>query len=108
MRRKQLHLSPDPGILALLVSGLIGAGAFVLTLLLRPQWGLFGSFIAFAVGFLGPLLAMGRMFPFHCPRCGRKLRRADMLGREAGERVRFVCPICQIEWDTGLTVPHGD
>jgi hypothetical protein len=38
--------------------------------------------------------------------CRRKLRRA--LGRNAGERARFVCPVCQIEWGTGLDVPYDD
>jgi len=34
-----------------------------------------------------------------CPKCGRQLQ-ADPEGDPA-ENVTFICPDCQIEWDTG-------
>ncbi len=101
-------MKADRGIAALLASGGVGLCALVLVLAIRPDWPKWASFVAWCIGFLASLLVMSWLFPFKCPRCRRKLGRRDMLGREAGDRVRYICPECEIEWDTGLTIPHGD
>jgi hypothetical protein len=44
---------------------------------------------------------------FKCPQCGTKLGSKDQLGTSDEEPIRFVCSRCQIEWETGLTVPGG-
>lgn len=48
------------------------------------------------------LIFFGMLWPFRCPTCGRNLGREDALGTEVGEPIRFVCPACRVEWDTGM------
>ena len=41
-----------------------------------------------------------------CPKCNRKLGRAYVVAHQPGERVRVVCPTCEIRWETGLDAPY--
>ncbi len=64
------------------------------------------SFIAaFAIALRGVVLQGRRYSRLKCPECGLLLR------REAGpdqEPITFICPTCNIEWDTGFLQSRGD
>ena len=42
---------------------------------------------------------------FHCPDCNEKLPKRDIWDGDE-EITCFVCTACDIEWDTGLRIPH--
>lgn len=99
-------------LVAFEVWGAVGGGAGIgLAALIyflwpgAPIWA-FGS--ALGVGFILFLVLFVRNRPtFKCPQCGRELGRETMLGKEEGEPIRFVCPDCQIEWESGMNVGSG-
>src|SRR5262249_51171906 len=105
MQRLKAHVNPGRGIAVLLISGVL-AGIPAVVLWQRDWW--IRGLLTFAVCLVGLLLLAELLFPFKCPRCHRKLGGRASLGGGAGERVRFVCPDCQVEWDTGLNVPSRD
>ena len=111
MERRRLPLSSTRGgMIAFFACGLIGFAAAVWAMF---RWAPFEELWwapvpAGLIAFIGSLLLYAWLHPFRCPRCGRKLGRRHMLGAEPGEMVRFVCPSCQIEWDTGRSIPTGD
>lgn len=39
---------------------------------------------------------------YRCPSCGQRIRHSTIRNRSAGDPIRYYCPKCDIEWDTGL------
>lgn len=59
------------------------------------------------LGFILALLSMAWPTLFYrCPACRMRLRRgiwlAPVLDETGGSPLHFVCPRCEVEWDTGL------
>ena len=42
---------------------------------------------------------------FRCPSCGDKLPKPDFVQLDVGDPICFVCEKCDIEWDSGLSIP---
>lgn len=88
-------------IFALLASGGVGTVVAVRILAVRPDWP-WAVLLGWLAGLILSLIVFGMLWPFRCPTCGRKLGRKDALGAEVGEPIVFVCPVCRVEWDTGM------
>ena len=39
---------------------------------------------------------------YRCPSCAQRIRNTTIPDRAAGDAIRFHCPTCDIEWDSGL------
>jgi DNA-directed RNA polymerase subunit RPC12/RpoP len=90
------------------VGGGTGIGLAALVYFLWPNAPIWAFSLAFGVGFTLFLALFIRMRPkFKCPQCGRELGRESMRGQEDGESIRFVCPTCQIEWESGMYAAGG-
>jgi hypothetical protein len=82
----------------------LGIAAATTIYFLWPNAPLWAFSLAFGSGFILFLVLLFRLRPkFKCPQCGRELAGPATRGKE-GERVRFACTTCQIEWETGLSV----
>ena len=52
-------------------------------------------------------VAYGKLCWFYrCPKCRARARRVPEA--RAGEKIRYLCARCQVEWDTGWHVADGD
>lgn len=43
-----------------------------------------------------------RLTKIQCPQCGRLLTEPTIVNRREGDPINFACPVCNIEWETGL------
>lgn len=48
-----------------------------------------------------------RLRRFRCPSCGERLRKPDLTKLSVGDAIVFECERCDVEWDTGLSIPDG-
>lgn len=44
---------------------------------------------------------------YRCPSCKQRIRSPTIPDRAVGDPIRFHCPKCDIEWDTGLREADG-
>ena len=44
---------------------------------------------------------------FRCPSCGDRLPKPNFMHLGVGDPICFICEKCNVEWDTGLSVPDG-
>jgi hypothetical protein len=63
-------------------------------------WLAIAFFIAWIVAWI--FLDAGMLRGYHCPSCGQGIRTETIPERTFGDPIRFYCPKCDIEWDTGL------
>src|SRR5688500_18606266 len=100
----RMKIEPPPKLkeIHILCALVICVAGLVVGAIVTNDW--LGKLVGAVVALFGTLIIASRLFPFHCPQCGRKLYSGDMTGTELGEPILFVCPVCQIEWDTGYTV----
>ncbi len=40
---------------------------------------------------------------YSCPSCGHRIKGPTIPSREAGDPIRYYCPRCDVEWETGLS-----
>ena len=102
-RRLSTQVRPHRAIAVLLIIGGISAVPAIF-LWVQDRW--LVGFVTFAFVFVGLGWIAAQLFPFKCPKCNRKLGRAYVVAHQPGERVRVVCPTCEIRWDTGLDAPY--
>jgi predicted RNA-binding Zn-ribbon protein involved in translation (DUF1610 family) len=58
---------------------------------------------AFVLGVISGLIwDKKRRQKFHCPQCGRLIGQPTITERKEGDPLNYACPVCSIEWETGL------
>src|SRR4051794_28011524 len=87
-------------ITALLALAIVAACYFIFRV---PTW---AYAIVLTCGFAFNQILLWKWGALSCPNCGRRLTRRDRVGFKSGENIRYVCPNCQIEWKTRLSVPN--
>lgn len=45
---------------------------------------------------------------FHCPECGNLIAEPTIKDIQEYDPINYYCPDCDIEWETGLSVPGTD
>jgi hypothetical protein len=63
-------------------------------------------FVAVVIG--GFIWDRHRLKEFHCPRCGFHIPEPTIPQRRDGDPINYYCPVCDIEWETGLFEPTSD
>lgn len=53
-------------------------------------------------GIAGTIWDIIRLKKFVCPRCGASISGPTIKHRKEGDPINYYCPVCDIEWETGL------
>jgi hypothetical protein len=69
-------------------------------------WFLASFLLVFVFGFIA-WQSWGRLFclRYWCPQCRNRIPKPTVAPRKPGDPLHFYCSACDIEWDTGLSVP---
>ncbi|MBN2420010.1 MAG: hypothetical protein JXL81_11540 [Deltaproteobacteria bacterium] len=62
------------------------------------------SITLIVLGIIGGLIwDKKRINRFRCPQCNRIITNPTITERKEGDPINYACPVCNIEWETGLT-----
>jgi hypothetical protein len=109
MERRDDHVTGKRMLRAALAvaAAMLGTGGCIVWALFAARNGVANAWASFAafVCFLAVIAAAGNLFRlmwfYRCPRCRARLARAPA---RPGDRILYVCPTCNVEWDTGWKV----
>jgi len=73
-----------------------------------PVWSLLVIAGSLAVSVICFLYAFSSLIFFRCPNCKTRIRRQTFLAQPEEIRIHYVCPRCNVEWDTLWTNRPGD
>jgi predicted RNA-binding Zn-ribbon protein involved in translation (DUF1610 family) len=72
-----------------------------------PALAIVVSFLFVAGTTVNVFVAYGKLLWFYrCPQCRARIPRPPQT--KTGDRIRYVCPACDVEWDTGWEVAQRD
>ena len=107
--RRQYHRFGRRNFIANSAVTLIGFAAFALMLLNWIVDWIRGIAMIVFIATIVILIAMDfyRFRHFHCPKCGALLSKPDNRDLDSGDPIVFICMTCDIEWETGLSIPSS-